>query len=450
MLTAGCAGGSGLRPDGPVGESAPTEGPAPAAAEAPAASPASVLPDVTARTLSAADLAAMLPAGDTGPAATGEEPSVEERGNGALLTATLGDRDDEAADLERYGRRFGVAARYPQGEREAHVWIDLLADPAAAHGYLLDTAGDAVKGLGGTHHPGALAADVTEFPVDALGDEALGLRIVLEDGRFETAVLYRMGRLVVFASLVTPQEADHRVAAQYLAAEVEGRILGVLVEGEALPDPGPGPDRYRFEFAQTATAGGDSWTAAAVGVVADGALSCRVEVEGPGISIDRDLVLAGGRLWGRDHGAGDYRALGGGSLADRALLAYCPGWPVDAAAAGLTPVLGGSAVTHTLDGQPVVGFVGDAPGLATVLGVPDEGLTVGAFTVWIGSGTPWVIDLRIEAAGPGAALGRLVAEPLWSAPEVQIEITQRVSDLGSAGPVHVPGITGQSVGASTS
>jgi len=396
------------------------------------------LPDVSMRAIGLDDLIAMLP----GIAASGTPPATYERSNAALVAGSTADRSDEARDVEHYGRRFGISAEYLRDDGSAHVWIDLLDDPDAAHGYLTDVAGDIAKGIGGTHEPEAIAASATEYPVDSIGDEALGLEVTLEDGRPETIVLFRVGRLVVFASLIGPADADRRVPVLYLAGELRRTIAAALVEGHGPTAPGAGPDSYRFSFEQRAVVDGSVHSTTAEGIVDLSSVSCRVRIEAPGTMIDRDLVLIGTTLWARPHDSGDYRVAAGGAVADRALLAHCPPWPVDLAAAGLGGVVEGEPAVHSLEGREVLGFRGDAGALAAALGVDPESLSVEVFTVWVATGTPWILDLRLDATGSGSALGGLIAPEIPADASVQVVVGQQITDVGEAGPVRPPSLSG--------
>jgi hypothetical protein len=380
----------------------------------------------------------MLPTGEAVPGAGIEAPITSERSNAALVSGSTADREDEARDLDTYGRRSGVHAEYAGGGGSAHVWIDLLDDPDTARGYLNDVVGDIAKGIGGTHEPDAIAESAAEYPVQALGDGAIGLEVALADGGTETIVLFRVGRLVAFASLTGSQDAGGRAAVEHLAEELQQNIADVLIEGHGRRPPGPGPESYGFSFEQSATVGGDTYTTASEGVVDGSSVSCRVRIDAPGLAIDRDLVLVGTTLWAREHEAGNFRAAAGGSVADRALLAYCPPWPVDVNTAGLSEAIEGEGATHTLDGRDVLGYRGDAALLADSLGVDEQGLTVEVFTLWLAATTPWVVDLRLDATGSGADLGRLVTPGIPSDALVRVVAGQQIHSLGEAGPVRPP------------
>jgi hypothetical protein len=436
LLVGGCA----VPNDPAVQSAAPRDVAAPEVIEetGPPALPA--LPDVSSRAIGIDDLLAMLPA--EGPAASTAPTTTAERSNAVLVSGATADREDEARDVQRFGRRSGVFAEYPQGDGSAYVWIDLLDDHEAAHGYLADVAGDIAKGVGGTHEPGALAGSASEFPVDTVGDEAIGLEVTLAGGEPETIVLFRMGRLVVFSSVTGPAGADRRVPALYLSEEVQGRIADVLVESFGPNAPAAGPESYRFSFEQHATIDTAVHTTSAEGVVDGSSVSCRVRMDAPGLSLDRDLVLVGSTLWSRDHGANDYRLAGGGNVADRTLLAYCPPWPVDLDQATLGAVTAGDAATHTLDGREVLGYRGDAGLLADALGIGRNGLDVEVFTVWIAAGTPWIVDLRLDASGPGDDLGRLVSPGIREDAVVRLLVSQELTAIGEAGPVRPPAMAG--------
>ena len=248
VLLAACASEPGMSP----GDAAAGGDPAATTTTTTATEAASlVLPDVTTRPITVDDLMAMLPTGGGGMAASADA-ATGPMSNADLLTRATLDPNDEASDIVRFGRVIGAAGSYPGDDSVAYVWIDVLSDADAAHGYLLDYAGDVFKGAGGTHAPDAAALGVAEFPMEA-GEEAIGLDLTDPDGR-ETAVLFRLGRMVVWASYARHDEADTRVALQYLAAEVSDRVITTLMTGSPAA-PRPDVPDHRFETTISIDAG---------------------------------------------------------------------------------------------------------------------------------------------------------------------------------------------------
>ena len=212
----------------------------------------------------------------------------------------------------------------------AHVWIDLLGDDDLAHGYLLDTAGDIVKRMGGTYSPDVAAISAEEFPI-TVGEEAIGLLIELDD-TYESAVVYRLGRLVIYVGLEHATGADLRVPLQYLADQVEESAIAALLANTVAEESVVKPS-YRFETSITAEALSGSWLVERTGNFHGDDLSCTVRTVDPQgdravevRAIDGTVAMASGD--------GRFATVGAGNLEARTLLASCESWPLDAVAAG--------------------------------------------------------------------------------------------------------------------
>lgn len=408
-----------------------SDGPAPATSTtAPPIAPAEApdgLPDISAADLSTGDLLAMLPAGDTGVAGT-ESPEMGVRSNEHLIDRTVGSGGDEADDIARFGRITGVTAEYPGALGVAHVWIDLLPDPSSAHSYLVDMTGDISKGLGGTHDPGVVAAAVDDFPVDGLGDEAVGLVAdLVSDGATETLIAYRTGPLVVFASLLRRDTADMRVAAQYLAEEVEDGIRTTLEEMATRTGEASALPAYRFAFERVVTWDDDSAVVASEGVVDGGRVSCRVTTDGPGGHIDRELVAIGSHLWFRD-GLEGFTPAGSAASEMRGLLAFCPAWPLDIEESGLRRALDDDPDMVVADGGLVTIHEATLADLTAVLGGTTKDVDLATFRFTIVEDTPWLAGVTLIAYGPASQLRSLAGDV--DARYVSLTVTHSVSDLG--------------------
>ena len=336
---------------------------------------------------------------------------IAERGNTALLAAALLDPDDEAADIAGFGRLTGAAARYTGEGCEAHAWIDLLRDAEAAHGYLNDTAGDISKRTGGSHAPEIDLAAAADFPVEGIGDEALGLILTLNEPAglsTETVILFRSGRLVGFVSVVRLGEADDRVAVQHLAEEMAARMLAVMLAADPPAPEAEGPEAYGFTFEQAVTAETGAWTLSATGRVVSGDLTCRVRAAGPGVDLDRDLILVGDRLWARDHGTGEYRGWAGATRPSGRCSLFCPAWPTGATAAGLSPLVTGEPAHHVVSGVEALGYRADTAGLAAAVGADLGDAAAEVFNFWIAADTGWVLEVNLSVSGAGADLAPLL------------------------------------------
>ena len=409
-----------------------------------AAPPATVapfrIPDVTARPLTTDDLRSMLPPGATGVAATDDGPTISVHTNEALISGATLDREDEASDLGRHGRLTGVWGQYSVGTHEAHVWIDVLRDADAAHGYLTDAAGDITKRIGGTHVGAVGAVSAEEFPVAGIGQEAIGLEVMLDgsDERRETLILSRLGRLVVFSSVVREVgAADDRVPVQYLAEEVHDLAMQALLGNPAAArsSTARAPEGYAFEFERIVTIGEQRWVIAAEGMVAGADLSCRVRMQGFGQTVDRDMVRVGGAMWARDHGRPGYTPVGTGNALDAPLVAFCPAWPVDTAVARLVP--SGEPARHSLAGVAAHGYRGTVDDVADSVGAPLDAVTVEVFNYWIADDAPWILEINLVASGPTLSMAALVGPGL---PEgtATVTIRQQITSIGDTTPILPP------------
>jgi len=172
--------------------------------------------------------------------------------------------------------------------------------------------------------------------------------------------------------------------------------------------PGDAPQAYGFTFEQEVTAGADSWSLTASGRIVGAALTCRVQIAGPGVALDHELVAVDGRLWSRDASATDYREIGGGNPAERALLAYCPAWPTSAAAAGLSGLEAGEPARHTVSGVEALGHRADTAALAGAIGADLGAAAVEVFNFWIAAEEGWLLEVNLSVSGPGADLAPLL------------------------------------------
>jgi len=386
--------------------------------------PTFVLPDVTERPLTSADLAGMLPGGDATVVA-----------NTDLITRTVDDSDDAAADVLGFHREVGVASSMATGTGTAYVWIDLLADADSAHRYLIDTAGDIVKRTGGTHTPEVGATATAEFPI-TVGEESIGLQMEL-DGTImhETAVLFRLGRIVVYTGLEHPAGVDLRVPLQYLAEDVQQRVIATLA---TTPVAGADPEQpaYRFETTITVEAESGTWLVERSGFIAGSDLACRVRSAGP----DGERVVVVRQVAGSisfAEGDAPLAAAGAGDLAVRAVAAGCASWPLDVSAAGFESLMGATSTRHRINGVNASGYTPEPSALGPVLGSSLDGVEVESFTFWVAEDTRWIVEIGFIASGEAAVLAAALP-PEWSRfGAIRMTVRHRVFDLGTTDPAVV-------------
>lgn len=390
------------------------------------------LPDATARPLTSADLAAMLPGG-----------AAVVTTNADLIIRSLADTDDAATDVLEFGREVGVATSIDTESGTAHVWIDLLADAEAAHGYLLDTAGDIIKRTDGTHAPEVGARRAAEYPIQ-IGEESIGLLIDLESGSTsETAVLFRLGRLVVFTSLEHPTGTDLRVPLQYLAEEVVERVVATLVATPATSDALEQP-AYRFETTITVETATETRLIERTGFIAGSDVRCRVRTVGPEGEDSVDIAMAAGVITrtgedGPGSSTGTPGPVGAGDLASRSLVAGCTSWPLDATAAGLEALTESTATRHRINGVNALGYSPEPATLGPVLGSSLEGAAVDSFSFWVAEGTTWVVEIGFIVTADAAVLAPSLP-PGWSdLGPIRLAVRHRVFDLGSTDPAVIAG-----------
>lgn len=155
------------------------------------------------------------------------------------------DPEDEAEDIERFGRVNGYADAYSfpeaiseeQGVFFIATAIGVYEDADGASGDLKDEVVDAQRQIGMSIEDVTLE-DTEEFGADGVGDESAGLILTLsasDDQRltfYGTFVGFRRGRLIGSVVISRLDEEDDRDEVAALARKLDERILAVL-RGEA-------------------------------------------------------------------------------------------------------------------------------------------------------------------------------------------------------------------------
>jgi hypothetical protein len=160
------------------------------------------------------------------------------------------DEEDEAEDVERFGRvneydrgyvsQEAIAAE--EGVFGVQTSVILYEDADGAAGNLKDGVEDARRLTGRTSDEGTTLEDAEEFDVSDVGDEAAGLFVTgsvsAEPGQkltfYGTLVVFRQGRLTGAIEVDSFDDQDVREEAAVLARKLEERILAVL-QGEVVP-----------------------------------------------------------------------------------------------------------------------------------------------------------------------------------------------------------------------
>lgn len=164
------------------------------------------------------------------------------------------DPEDEADDLERFGRLNGYEAVYvafskPTEEGgaldEIRIGVALFADPAGASDYLEDELTDIEQGIGG-EHLGKTLEEAKRFKVGGIGDRSVGFRARASAATGQdsalptnvTQVYFSRGRLLADAAISRLDDEDVSKEVESLARKLDERIQAVL-RGEVVASPTP-------------------------------------------------------------------------------------------------------------------------------------------------------------------------------------------------------------------
>jgi hypothetical protein len=158
--------------------------------------------------------------------------------------------EDEAKDLERFGELKTYEQRYSRDEALAEgtgpvsVGTTVLVFESAkgASSYLDDDIADLERKVG--QQLGLTKIHTVErFALDTVGDESLGLRLIVltltETGwvsHYHTLAWFREGRILALVSLVRLDNSDVRTEIEALAHKLNQRIQAVLAS-QVTPTP---------------------------------------------------------------------------------------------------------------------------------------------------------------------------------------------------------------------
>jgi hypothetical protein len=165
-------------------------------------------------------------AGDSGPVdnKSAADASLDPEDTGKSL------RSDGRLDGQKgyYGGTVLAAAK--KAPIVVGTEVELLEDRVYAAQYLHDQVG-AFDRLQGRQDDGSRLSGVRSFPVSAVGDESQGLLATSARGKqkiFVTAVAFRRGRVVAFATIARPDREDQQDEVRAIAIKLDKRIQDVL------------------------------------------------------------------------------------------------------------------------------------------------------------------------------------------------------------------------------
>lgn len=383
-------------------------------------------PEITDRPISNEELVFMVPDPEAlgGQYETFEVSLLAFESNEEVVRQAVLDPRDEEEDITTYGRTAGArSSLHPRhvrigtgGLTGVQTWVSLFNTPEGASAYLEDFVRDAAKGVGGGH-PSDLAISAAEdFVVDEVGQEATGL--ILAEGRpgakpyvYETLVVFRIERLLGFATVVAPDDEDRRVRAVTLAKALEDRMVGVITGEIPLPEPPPerlAAEAYEFTYEQLIRKGSSRASIRTQGVrIGTDAAQCSLEVGFDGFDTHREYIITDDRAWLDDADAEEpgWERVPLDGFGVQSDLIYCPGWAVSTDESGLDKLLesypaaetdldGIATLTYQLDQEAAfsIGLLGD-----------DSKVVVDLFELTVDTEQPWIRGIALELSGSRSA-----------------------------------------------
>jgi hypothetical protein len=383
------------------------------------------------------------------------------------------DTEDEAADVERFGRVKGYEEGYLSSDAlmegagpfyiSTGVVLHEQADGAA--GNLKDGVEDAKRAAGATQG-GTTLETTEEFSVEDVGQEAVGLwqQASMEadggGGTFHrTAVGFREGRLIGAVSILRLDDEDVRDEATALARKLDERILAVLrgeVEqpaptSEAAPAPTseptpeatseatPGPsarlspsdvlDSFRFSTEIAVEADGGLVLSSEGEFEAPDRMGCTVSASLSGFNVSEDeLVVVGDDAW-LDTGEG-FQATTADDSDVMQDLNLCPGSPTfweDFTFIQDPGALSGEPDTKNGVDALRYSLANAAAALESIGFLPSEleGVTINTFDVWLAEDGGWPLAIDVDITADAQAASDMFGVPLAEAGQ-EAHITMRV------------------------
>jgi hypothetical protein len=451
--------------------------------------------DMTDREITDGDLSLMvLPQSELGPQYadfklddTSGLQSNEEAINAAF------DTEDEAQDVEQFGRINGYEAFYtsPQalledkGPNNVGMQVILHENADGASGNLNDGVGDAQRAVGMTKGDVTIQG-VDTFEVAGIGDEAVGmiqkasLKVGDQELTFEqTVVGFRQGRLIGSVTITDLEGTDVRDQATALAAKLDERIQAVL-RGEveqpsptseamasptseamaaptsqagpaATPEPTASPgagvspsdilDSFRFSAEMSIAVDSGLDLTSEGEFEAPDRLGCTISASVGGATIGGEqVVVVGADAW-LDSGEG-FQATSADDATVVEDLALCPGSP--SFWEGFDFIKDPSAFPSqpdTINGVDAIRYsLGDAVEALRSIGVLPaelEGVTINTFDVWVAKDGGWPVALDMDITADAQAAAQTFGLPTEeTGQQAQIKIRADITDVNAAD-IHV-------------
>jgi hypothetical protein len=388
------------------------------------------------------------------------------------------DKEDEAQDVERFGRATGYDGSYtfsgglPEEKGPVHIATGVILHENAdgASGNLKDGVEDAQRAVGMTKEDVTIQS-VETFEVGNIGDEAVGLSqkasLKVDEEEltlYQTIVGFQEGRLIGSVAITSLEGGDAQEEATALARKLDERILAVLrgeVEATSAPtsearpaptsEPTSGPsvgvspsdalESFRFSGELAVDIGGGLALTMEGEFEAPDRLGCTISGSLGGIDVGGDeLVVIGDDAW-LDTGGGfqAYSADDPDVVED---LDLCPGsaafWEDFDFLQDPGPLHG---QPDTINGVDAIRYsLGDAAEALKSIGfLPAEleGLTINTFDVWVAEDGGWPVALDMDIAADAAAAAETFGLPLEEGgQEARITMQVEITDV-NATDIHV-------------
>ena len=396
------------------------------------------------------------------------------------------DKEDEAQDVERFGRANGYEALYTssqalleeKGPINIGMSVALHEKVDGASGNLKDGADDAQRAVGKTNEDVTIESADT-FEVGDLGQDAVGVVLKAsfkaDQAEFtlnQTIVGFQEGRLIGSVVITGFEGEDMQAEVTAIARKLDERILAVLrgeVEPSSAPtseakpaptskatseptsEPTSGPsagvspsdalESFRFSSEMAVEVDGGLALTAEGEFEAPDRLGCKISGSLGGIDVGGDeLVVIGDDAW-LDTGAG-FEAFSADDPAVVEDLALCPGspafWEDFDFLQDPGPLTG---QPDTINGVDAVRYsLGDVAGALKSIGfLPAEleGVTINTFDVWVAEDGGWPVALDMDIAADAAAAAETFGLPIEEGvQEARITMQVDITDVDAAG-IHV-------------